>query len=497
MGEWMVGAIHMDDLRDQIEDNIDLLGKLKDTDNSIAKINNGLSRLFNNLSTKDIIVKEGITNELDKLFDELNKTGFMRARKLGLVYNPYKIRFRKNKRKVNIMKAELATKTVTPHISRELRTDAGERPTASIALRSMSIEREDARMTAYKSYIEDSAHRLFLHVNGLTKAVLGTALTEPKYVFVDKASKSEHHQAFYDAKKNEVVFYTDSVLPKYDSLVAEKNPKTQLAYTVSMYRLIGHELSHALLEKARNEHEVSPAYRDQLSWKQISEGLAEFIGAYVAILEYGSKATPQKAAITTLAFVSAESYYTAEAINITKKSLAEGQPNAGNLSAFVREMQTLDEVFFSSEIFYTLPKLALARAMISSKPDSFEEFIIAVLKEPDKFSSIAELFSSNGYTKVIGRITEQTLGSLNDVLVEEDRLSEQAIMARRPTIKESFLSIFSRKPPQAPIDYAKIYSEAKATVEFRRTMETADRMALTARNISEQADGMIKELSST
>jgi hypothetical protein len=413
------------------------------------------------------------------------------------ICNPYKIRFRKNRRKVNIMETELAKKAATPQISRESRTDVGERPTASIALRSMDIEREDARMTAYKSYIEDSAHRLFLHVNGLAKAVLGTALTEPKYVFADKDSKGEHLEAaVYDAKKNEVVFYKDSVLPKYNSIVDEKNQKTQLANTISMYELIGHELSHALLEKARNEHEVSPVYMDQLSWKQINEGLAEFIGAYVAIRERGSKATPQKAAIMALAFLSAESYYTAEAINITKKSLAEGQLNADNLSAFERKMQTLDEMSFIVEIFYALPKLALARAMISSKPDSFEEFITAVLKEPDKFSSIAELFSSNGYTKVIGRITERASDYLNDLFAEEARLSEQAIMAR-PTIKESFLSIFSRKPPQVPIDYANIYNKAKTAAEFRRTMKAADSMALTSRSISEQADKMIKELSST
>ncbi len=119
----MSGIIHIDDLKEQVRNNVELLQKLKDTDSSITKVNLGLGKLFTDISEKGIIFKDGSTETLDDLFEELNKTGFMKARKLGLIYKPYKVHFKKNKKKANVMKAELATKTVTPSISRALRTE--------------------------------------------------------------------------------------------------------------------------------------------------------------------------------------------------------------------------------------------------------------------------------------------------------------------------------------------------------------------------------------
>jgi hypothetical protein len=497
MGEWMSGIIHIDDLKDQIGDNIEMLQKLKDTDNSIAKVNSGLGKLFSNISEKDILFKDGSTKILDGLFEELNETGFMKARKLGLVYKPYKVRFKKNKKKVNIMKAELATKTIAPSISRELRTERNEQINTT-PLRITSAEKEGTESAYFKRSVEETAHLLFARVNRLAQSILGRGIEEPSYVFIEKSSDGTAAECVTEkGKKPVVIFHVDNISTFF--MPGKDKEKVN--------QLIGHELSHALLDRALSADNASPVLANPSSRKLLNEGLADLLGYHVALLESGKKATPMETVIALLADTSLDAARDASAIKIYRDSLTKLYPTSANLSGFIQAMEALDMANFRHDMFYTAPKLALARALIESDSKSVAEFVVNVIKNPERYSSISDLLTNNDPTvKALGRFSADLANLNSDFSVIQSTVHEkvgqieqakQVQMESRPTLMESFTSIFSVKKPKEPvvelIDFHKLYDEAKRQLGFKKTIAAADRMISVSTATTLEADKLIDE----
>lgn len=110
MGEWMGGVINFSELKEQITSNIEMLEKLKNNERSVKSANAKLDQFFTSIHTKNILLVKDDSTDINALFEELNRTGFIIARKLGREYKSYKVQVSKKKKNGKILSAE--TKTI-------------------------------------------------------------------------------------------------------------------------------------------------------------------------------------------------------------------------------------------------------------------------------------------------------------------------------------------------------------------------------------------------
>lgn len=501
MGEWMSGIIHIDDLKEQVGDNIELLQKLKDTDSSIAKINLGLGKLFINIGENDIIFKDGSTETLDDLFEELNKTGFMRARKLGLIYKPYKVHFKKNKKKANVMKAELATKTAIPSISRELRTEKGETAAPhGTTLRGGSEETvgkiSDERIVAYRSDVIGKAHGQWAVANRLAKKLFGESLPEPKYAFTERAENKNAGyviSALYVTPINTVEFNDTVLLPIYEHQknASYKNVGGKVIATAGGYEAtIGHELTHAVVERL-----LGP--KPFVERTQLSEALADLVGIYLAVEKYGLKSTDTVGTLLLIKVASdleRNSAAIKEYSESAKRAIEKGTDYDGASVALERLLDATNSGNFRLDLLYRNPQIAISTAILQvgvKTEDDLVKFIRDITSNPFAFKPLKNVLGEDALNKQISEtLNAIRTDSARRIASFETELNE-AIKARdleKPkTIIQKFVAAFVPKPTK-PLDFEQIDKKA----EFNAMIQRAEAMASKFDDMVEKVDVTLK-----
>ncbi|MFI5412355.1 MAG: hypothetical protein ACHQX1_00505 [Candidatus Micrarchaeales archaeon] len=389
----MAGTIELDELREQLGYKIDMLEELKNNARSIKKANSELDKFFNGISSKSVLLGKNGDADIGALFNKLNETGFMKARKLGRSYKPYKVQIVK-KRKGKIMSAELKT-VVSGGLTGLVRASTPERqqpapPALRTAGEREGVQGSTTEFQAYRRGIQELAHELFPNINRIATSIFGEGIKEPQYVFESKITEGGGGMAYRGngLDKNVIVISDDIMFQKYKAYAdLRKKGFTDAEFEQKMAHELAHQINTRILGTAPDERK---SLDERKAWKWVNEACAELIGTYVIQERKGSNTPERDAAAVLLYKIALTSEKTSAALGgwaeAARKAEREHDPKITRMVGDAkRRLDATETNMFLDDINYSMPVIVLCKMLLESNT-TLPDFVKGVLSKPKDFN---------------------------------------------------------------------------------------------------------------
>ncbi len=464
--------MELGELKEQLNYHIGTIEALKNNAKAIESVNSKLSAFFTGISSKNIILNVNDDTDISALFNELNKIGFLKAKKLGRKYKQYKIKVTRKRRRGDVVMAEVKTVQHEGMVGLE-RASEGTLP----MLKSTLEKREEVLRSSdtiafqqYRTAVEESAHRFFQRINVLGMAVFGEDLPEPRCTFKTNSEKDPEGlvgEFAVDDKGGYVVIF-------YDAHLFDKYKLHRDGHKSTFERDIAHELSHIFDAKVFGPSSNTQGMNELARVKMLRESLAELIGNYVLKQEAGSVNPERDAALAVLSKTATTARYCSDSVKgylaAAEKAL---QANSPKLVATTTRMERLLDAtspgLFVQDMMYFTPQIAICKALLETGMP-MADFVKAVLNDPLQFNALREALGKEK-KELIESYVDRYTQARSQAFDEEYRAAKKA-RDRDARSWSNFITTLAtaaignmREPPKVDLDAVGVRADLRATMK--------------------------------